>query len=239
MVDPGTEVVLAGEPNVGKSSLINAIAGRQVSIVTNEAGTTRDAVSAGVVMGGMAVTLVDTAGQGADAKRPSSEAARLAMELARRKVERAGLLVWVTDEPTDLPPTDLGDQVPMLWVVNKSDLLAPGERATQRNRVEREGGILLSALCGDGVERFTQRVAQLLDGVYGPPDGVPVSVRQEQAMSSVRAGMERADKALGDGMPELAAEDLKEALSAIGDLLGESIEVDVLDRIFQDFCIGK
>jgi tRNA modification GTPase len=142
MAQEETEVVVAGRPNVGKSSLVNAVAKRPVSIVTPEPGTTRDAVRAGIFLHGARVDLVDTAGQGAG--EPGSEAAREAERVAREKVERAGFLIWVTDrleELTQGPPIPAGDRTLPLLVLNKADLISREERAV----AERGGHLLVSA----------------------------------------------------------------------------------------------
>ena len=225
-----TEVVVAGRPNVGKSSLVNAVAKRPVSIVTPEPGTTRDAVHAGIFLHGARVDLVDTAGQGAG--EPESEAAREAERIAKEKVERAGFLIWVTDRPgeraEDLP-------VPSLFVVNKADLLKAKERAA----LEVDGRLLVSAKTGEGIEELCEVLGRRLCEAYGPADGIPLTSRQEEALGNTRAGAERAGAALLRRQPELAAIDLRDALAGVARLLGEDLEIDVLDRIFSEFCIGK
>jgi tRNA modification GTPase len=227
-----TEVVVAGRPNVGKSSLVNAMAKRPVSIVTPEPGTTRDAVRAGVCLHGMRVDLVDTAGQGASSS--SSEADREAERVAREKVERAGFLIWVTDRPDERPPPT-AEGPSSLFVVNKADRFSERERTG----VAQNGHLLVSAKTGEGIEKLCEVLGRRLIEEYGPADGIPLTSRQEEALRCIRDGAEGADAALSKGRPELAAVDLKDALAGVTDLLGDGVELDVLDRIFSDFCIGK
>ena len=229
----GAEVVVAGRPNVGKSSLVNAIAKRPVSIVTSEPGTTRDAVRAGILLNGLRVDLVDTAGQAAE--EPLGEADREAERVARGKVERAGFLVWVTDEPSENLPAGVGEKIPLLFVLNKADLLGDRERAG----VEQDGRLLVSAKTGEGIEDFCEVLSRRLQDEYGPADGIPLTTRQEEALKRIRSGAERADAALLNRQLELAAVDLQEAQKGVAELLGQDVEVDVLDRIFSEFCIGK
>jgi tRNA modification GTPase len=225
-----TEVVVAGRPNVGKSSLVNAVAKRPVSIVTPEPGTTRDAVRAGIYLHGARVDLVDTAGQGAG--EPESEAAREAERIAKEKVERAGFLIWVTDRPGERvkEPT-----APSLFVVNKADLLNEKERAA----IEGDGRLLVSAKTGEGIEELCEELGRRMSEEYGPADGIPLTSRQEEALGSIQTGAEKAASAILKHQPELAAVDLRDALAGVASLLGEDLEIDVLDRIFSEFCIGK
>jgi tRNA modification GTPase len=231
-----TEVVVAGRPNVGKSSLVNRVAKRPVSIVTPEPGTTRDAVRAGIFLHGARVDLVDTAGQGDF--EPMGEAAREAERIAREKVDRAGFLIWVTDRPGDLedrPPVHAENQPPSLFVVNKADLMS----ADERQAVKRSGRLLVSARTGEGIEEMCEVLGRRLCEAYGPADGIPLTSRQEEALGRIRLGAEQSSSALKKQQPELAAVDLRDALAGVASLLGEDLEIDVLDRIFSEFCIGK
>jgi tRNA modification GTPase len=228
---PDTEVVFAGRPNVGKSSLVNALAGRPISIVTEEPGTTRDAVRAEVFLGGMRVALVDTAGLGPEPSACGHRADIEAARVAREKMASAALIVWITDEPGEHPPEDLTGR-PLLRVVNKSDL-RPARGA------EGTSDLAVSALTGEGVEQMAAEVTRRMTERYGPVDGFPVTARQHDAIRRLTRGIEGADQALSDELPELAAIDLRDAIGALSGLLGEDVEADVLDRIFEEFCIGK
>jgi tRNA modification GTPase len=227
------EVVVAGRPNVGKSSLVNALAKRPVSIVTGEPGTTRDAVRAAVTLNGARVDLVDTAGRGY--VEATTQAAREAERVAREKVKRAGFVIWVTDKPTDDVPPDIECAPASLFVVNKADLM----EASQRAAAEGDGRLRVSAKTGQGIERLAEELGRRLIEEYGPADGIPLTSRQEDALHRIQKGAETAISALENLQPELGAEDLKDALGGVSDLLGEGVDVDVLDRIFSEFCIGK
>ncbi len=231
------EVVFCGRPNVGKSSLINRLAGRSVSIVSPEPGTTRDAVSAQVQLAGQRVSLVDTAGHRQNENLGPID--RQAGEVAQAKMEAAAVRVWVSEvkENVASPPPEA--VAAHLWVANKADLLADNRCEAVHREVEAKGGLLVSALSGDGLERMAQEIAKALCGQLGPVDGIPMSCRQQAALEKMAAAGQRAEKALGDEMYELAAEDVKDAIAAVGELKGREIETDVLDRIFGEFCIGK
>jgi len=226
------EVVVAGRPNVGKSSLVNAMAKRPVSIVTSEPGTTRDAVRAGISLHGVRVDLVDTAGQGSE--DIASEAAREAERVAKEKVERAGFIVWVSDRPKQRRLSS-DEGTPSLFVANKADLMDEEEQEA----LEQSGFLLVSAETGQGIDELCEVLGRRLQEEYGPADGIPLTSRQEEALHRIQKGADQANAALSNRQPELAALDLKDALSGVADLLGEGVETDVMDRIFSEFCIGK
>ncbi|HUU03206.1 MAG TPA: tRNA uridine-5-carboxymethylaminomethyl(34) synthesis GTPase MnmE [Myxococcota bacterium] len=232
----GAEVVFYGSPNVGKSSLVNALAGRKVSIVSNQAQTTRDAVTAEVTLHGVRVCLVDTAGltDGDDLGPVEKEAA----EMAREKIANAALPIRVTEVQKETP----GDnQRPArgLWVINKIDLLHQ-ENAEKVIRWQKEThGIPISVKTGQGIDVLEQVIGREIVKNIGPPDGVPANARQFCAIARIEKGIRRADEMISAERLELAAEDLKDALAGIDELTGDVIEADILDRIFANFCIGK
>ncbi|MBW1807981.1 MAG: tRNA uridine-5-carboxymethylaminomethyl(34) synthesis GTPase MnmE [Deltaproteobacteria bacterium] len=234
--DQGSQVVFYGKPNVGKSSLINAIAGRSVSIVTDEPGTTRDAVSAQVTLGGLSVCLVDTAGHQEDLalSQVDKEAARVAKE----KVENAAMLIWVTQMTAPEPPPDFSDLTPLV-VVNKSDLAVANVDSEKSVQIENEEGRLVSAKTGAGVAKLIELIQNRLTEKFGPADGLPISTRQKHSLDTIYRSVKLADQRICNKQLELAAEDIQMAIAGTNELLGVDLEVDVLDKIFSEFCIGK
>jgi tRNA modification GTPase len=234
--DRGSQVVFYGKPNVGKSSLINAIAGRSVSIVTDEPGTTRDAVSAQVTLGGLSVCLVDTAGhqEGVSISQADKEAARVAKE----KIDSAAMLIWVTQTSRPEPPPDLTSATPLV-VVNKSDLDMGAAEKEKSAQIEAEAGRLVSAKTGDGVAELIEVIHSRLTEKFGPADGLPISIRQKHLLDEIYKSVKLADQSICNQQLELAAEDIQTAIAGTNGLLGVNLEVDVLDKIFSNFCIGK
>ncbi len=237
-VGRGLEVVLAGRPNVGKSSLMNAMTGRTTSIVTSEAGTTRDVVRCAFNLDGHLLELLDTAGIEGD-EPLSGEADRAAARVAREQIGRADLLLWITDSVADLDPrTTPGSSEHTLRVLNKADLL--DEQAKERLSARSGPAVFLtSALTGAGVEGLLGAVRDELAQRLGPADGVPISVRQDQCLRELGRAVGQLGLSLEQGRLELAAIDLGDALRACAGLLGEDVEVDVLNSIFEHFCVGK
>lgn len=223
----GFTVVIAGPPNAGKSSLLNAIARRDVALVSPVPGTTRDAIEVRSDLGGLPVVFVDTAGL-----RQSRDAVELAgMARARRRMEQADLLLWLepadSTRRTEPPPTER----PVLVVATKADL-APG-RASGADLIP------VSALTGSGIPELLARVSGLLsEAAGGLGDPVVTRERQRLDLSDAVACLDRALDLAG-GPTELVAEDLRLALRALERLTGRVHVEEVLGRIFSSFCIGK
>jgi tRNA modification GTPase len=226
-VREGFEVVILGPPNVGKSSLINALARREVAIVTAEAGTTRDLVEARLDLGGFAVTLVDTAGL----RKTDSVVEREGIRRARERAAGAELVIWLSDDEAgdgaETPPPGA------LRVRTKADLLAEtggGGRA--------EGyDLTLSARTGEGLAELAERLRLAAGSSLGDGSAVMSRARHRQ---HVARSLEAIERALAPEQElELVAEELRLAGDEIGRLTGAVGVEEVLDVIFAEFCIGK
>jgi tRNA modification GTPase len=252
-------VVVAGRPNVGKSSIINILSSSEISLVSPQPGTTRDAVPAGVVLGGRSLVLVDTAGREPvpgdrvpEEIERSGPADTAAVQRAREQAERADLVLWVVSAELDARGHEAvareleaglgwiaGLGRPGLGVVNKADLLQAERARALGAELETTGGVLLSARTGLGSTALGDRLALSLERQHGPADGLPVSVRQAEALRLIEGALTRGIESLERGAAELLAEDLREALEGVGLLRGQGLEPDTLDRIFGTFCVGK
>jgi tRNA modification GTPase len=212
----GLVFAVTGRPNVGKSSLVNALAERDVAIVSASPGTTRDALEARVVLGGVPVTLVDTAGL----RDATDEIEAEGVRRARARAAAADLVIGVSEVGE---PVAQGD----VLVANKIDL----------GGVVSEGAVGVSALTGEGLATLRARLveaARSLTEGSGPP---PLTQARHRA-----ALQEAADRLAGAKvaeLPELRAEDLRLALRALGRITGSVGVEDILDTLFARFCIGK
>src|SRR5581483_904291 len=229
----GFRVVLAGPPNVGKSSLLNALARRDVAIVSEEAGTTRDIIEVHLDLDGLPIIVTDTAGLREAAGKVEQEGIRRTLGRARE----ADLVLWTVDATNlDAPaPADLDVRADrMLVVVNKFDLLD-----TKVLQPLPEGAVAVSALTGFGLDRLARRLAGFAQARIGSEEAPALTqARHRQQLERCRAALA---SFLGSPMEEfeLRAEDLRRAGLALGRITGAVDPEEVLGEIFGRFCIGK
>jgi tRNA modification GTPase len=246
----GALTVLAGRPNVGKSSLFNAVAGEERAIVTEVPGTTRDALEVVVQLGGFPFRMVDTAGL----RESDERVERIGIEVTRKYLERADLVLLCVgacegvraEEEAFLESLD--GRVPVVLVETKADLTdggrapnAPGVAATVEARVA--GKLRTSAWSGQGLDQLRQLLPELVySAVVSSSPGAPVLTRRRHA-SGLRVAREEVRafrEALGAGVPpEVASTHLRPAETALEELLGVISTEDVLDAVFREFCVGK
>jgi tRNA modification GTPase len=238
----GIHVLLAGKPNAGKSSLLNALTGSNVAIVSAIPGTTRDLVREHILIDGMAVHITDTAGL----RDSPDEIEREGIRRALKEAETTDLLLLVVDSSTDDDPdrilsehfSGLGTPLPpVCMVLNKCDLLniPPGLRTASPT-----ARVTVSALNGTGISELRSIISQLVG--FAPAEGGTFSARRRHldALSGARASLITArDNLLSKTGTELVAEDLRLAQLKLGEITGELTPDELLGRIFTSFCIGK
>jgi tRNA modification GTPase len=244
LVRDGAIVVIAGRPNVGKSSLFNALVGEVRAIVTEVPGTTRDAIEARVQLGKWPARLVDTAGL-----RSTDELVeRLGIEVSERYLANAHVIIVCDDDIDQLETTASVvrtlSHAPVVTVLTKCDNTgaAPGEESESAGRTN--GVVQVSAKERLGLSRLGQQVGELLERHCG---AVPVS-RPALTRARQRIAVERARNELGefitywqrDSLPaSIAAVHIRQAVAALDDLIGVVDVDEVLDRVFATFCVGK
>jgi tRNA modification GTPase len=220
----GFVVVIAGPPNAGKSTLLNALARREVAIVSPHAGTTRDAIEVRCDLGGLPVNFVDTAGL-RDALDPVEQEG---VARARLRAGAADLVLW-------LQPPEGGGPVPDL---RASDLLELGTKADLAPALP--GRLAVSAKTGSGIPDLLETVQRRAEAALtGGGDAVVTRERHRRALADVVEALQRAEAVWRSGQDELAAEDLRLALRALGRITGQVDVEDILGRVFAQFCIGK
>ena len=227
----GLVVAIAGPPNVGKSTLMNQLARREVAIVSPHAGTTRDIIEVQLDLDGYPVTVIDTAG----IRETDDPVEQEGVRRARARAAEADLILWLTDAegPGLLPQSD----APVWPVRNKIDLMGTAETLPGGKAGERTFAI--SAWRGDGVAELISALVGFAQDFFGATEGGLIArARQRDLLQQAAASLQRSIAAIGKG-EELAAEDLRSAAYALGRLLGRVDVEDILDVIFRDFCIGK
>ncbi len=214
----GVLVVIAGPPNAGKSSLLNALTGSERAIVTDVPGTTRDHVEVSLALAGVPIRLTDTAGL-----RDSSEPVeRIGIERARRLVEAADVVVWM-GEPSDEPP-----HARLIRVHARSDV--PGRGPAPRE------SIAVSARTGEGLTALADAILEQARTVLPVEGEVALNARQAECLAAARDALQNAARA-GDVV--IAAECLRQARAAFDRLTGRAAVDDLLDVLFGRFCLGK
>ncbi|MGI6336092.1 MAG: tRNA uridine-5-carboxymethylaminomethyl(34) synthesis GTPase MnmE [Eubacteriales bacterium] len=222
MLKNGAVCVLAGAPNVGKSSLLNALTGEERAIVTDIPGTTRDVVEACVTLSGIPVRLLDTAGL----RDTADIVERAGVERTRRAMENADLIIAVHDGESVMP--ELPEGVPVLRICGKSDL---GARMP--------GMLAVSAETGEGIPELKAAIAQALRLGDIASDGSTVTnPRQADVLRRAYASVVRAKSAL-TLTPDAAMSDIEDAAAILGELTGQTASEDILAAIFSRFCVGK
>ncbi len=227
----GAEVVLVGPVNAGKSSLMNALARRDVAIVSAEAGTTRDVIEVRLDVDGYPLTLVDTAGL----REAGGEVEREGIRRTRARAAGADLILALSEAGGVGDGLDLPAGVPVLRVGTKVDLVvSPDERERLRSSFQ----VLVSTRTGEGIDQLLARLATFGRESKGAGESVLITrARHRDALGVVREAL---STALDGDLPlELRAEELRHATDALGRLTGRVDVEDLLDVIFRDFCVGK
>lgn len=242
----GIKVVIAGQPNAGKSSLLNALAGAELAIVTPQAGTTRDKVTQLIQIDGVPLHVVDTAGL----RDAQDEVEKIGIERAWIEIENADAVLFLHDlsqqnainyiasdaRILDLIGTKVSKNVPIIHVWNKSDAVTSASASNAKL-----SGLILSAKTGDGLPALRQLLLQTV-GWQSAPDGVFMArERHVVALTKVGEQLQNAAQQIAAPQPalDLLAEDLRQAQRHLSDITGAFTPDDLLGEIFSRFCIGK
>jgi tRNA modification GTPase len=231
MLREGLHVVLAGAPNAGKSSLLNALVQRERAIVSGLPGTTRDTIEEPLFLHGICIRLTDTAGLRSD----PGEIEAISIRRTQEAMAEADLILHVIDSslPVDPCPAQLlPGHIPALVVLAKADL--PRAYLAQ--------GIPVSSVTGEGLDELKQAIADRceLNESAASHDLPAVNARHETLLCRCAHALGRAiDLARKDMPPELISADLRDALGTLNDIVGETTNEDILNKLFSAFCIGK
>ena len=238
----GVPCAIVGRPNAGKSSLLNALVGYERAIVTNIPGTTRDTVEERAELGGVTLRLIDTAGL----RRSDDPIEQLGVERSRKAMEEAELILLVADgaaewtrEDSELARTVADTGKPWVLVWSKADL-EKRAAAADMSGADAPPAVEVSAKTGQGLDRLAAAVGALFPRGQEEYGQLLTNARQAEAAGRALAAVIRAQEALESGVtPDAMLTDVEDALSALGELTGQSVREDITDRIFARFCVGK
>ena len=232
----GIHIVLIGQPNVGKSSLMNALAAEEVAIVTPIAGTTRDAIKSEIQINGVPLHLIDTAGL----RETDDEVEKIGIARTYRATETAHIALLLVDSTTGIGEAEksildhLPQEIDKIWVHNKIDVSRETAKIEMLNH---EAHVYLSAKTGDGLHLLKQHLLEKV-GYQQNAEGVFMArARHLVALNTVQVHLQNAANQIDSA--ELVAEELRLAQEALSSITGEFTPDDLLGEIFSKFCIGK
>ena len=242
----GIQTVIIGKPNAGKSSFLNELLGEEKAIVTDIAGTTRDALEENIRLGGISLHMIDTAG----IRKTEDTVEKIGVEKARKYAKEADLIVYIVDSSVDLDESDeeileiLKDKH-FIVLLNKSDL----DMAVTENQIKEKlkdfsdyEVIRISALQHEGIEEFEETVRRMFFGgkVSFNNEVIITSMRHKEALLEARESFCMVRRSIEDGMSEdFYSIDLMNAYAALGRIIGEEVGDDLVNEIFEKFCMGK
>ena len=234
----GVAAAIVGKPNVGKSSLLNALAGYDRCIVTDIPGTTRDTVEETVMLGHTRLRLIDTAG----IRETTDTVEAMGVERSRKAVEDADLVLFVCDGSQELSQ---GDQDIIAFCCERENAVALINKSDLGSRVQPSDLPFMNVICicartGEGLDQLSDLVEVLFDG-SAPCDGsILTNARQYDACRRAYEAMLQSLQGLMLGLtPDAVLTDVEEAMEAMGEVTGATIREDITNRIFERFCVGK
>jgi len=242
LMQEGALVAIVGKPNVGKSSLFNAIVGWDRAIVTPFPGTTRDALEENILVDGLLFRLVDTAGM----RKGYDPIESIGVQKAEEYFEEADLVIVVLDQSIPLEREDemLAERVknkPHFVVLNKSDLPSCLGKGDISRLYPEEEVIEISALQGEGIDKLLKRIGERIKGEMSPEDqAILITARQKEELKKALSFLTEAQSNLKNGISlDILGLDLEQALREMGRILGTQVDKELLDTIFSQFCLGK
>lgn len=238
----GIKTAIAGKPNVGKSSLLNTLAGEDRAIVTEIAGTTRDVIEEYINLNGIPILLTDTAG----IRETEDVVEKIGVERSRKSINEADLVIvmldgsgLLTDEDRDVLAATRNKQ--RIILINKTDLGRAKYIEAVKAKASGSPVIEISALTGHGLAELTDEIKKIyhMGGINGA-SAVITNMRHKNSLIEAGNALKRAAVSIESGMPsDIASIDINEAISFLGEITGETVSDDIVQEIFHNFCVGK
>lgn len=233
----GVLTAIIGKPNVGKSSLLNALLKEDRAIVTEIPGTTRDTIEEYVTIKGISLRLIDTAG----IRKTEDIVENIGVEKSKKVLENAELVLLIIDGNVGITEEDkkLYEEIkekPHIILINKIDLNCKGIQLEDSNIIK------ISTKTGEGLEKLENKIEEMynIKSLDAENEIIITNIRHKDLITKAVDGLEKAIKSIESGIPiDMISIDIKEAIKTLGEMLGESISEDVLNKIFEKFCVGK
>lgn len=239
-IKEGIDTVIAGRPNVGKSTLMNLLTGSDKSIVTEIPGTTRDIIEETVVLGNVILRLSDTAGL----RDTDNTVEKIGVEKAKKRLQNCGLVLAVFDSSQPLNDDDRElietvKDIPCVAIINKSDL----DKSIDTDYIESKikNTVYISASSGKGLRELVSIIEKIAGtSSFNPSQGILSNERQRDAAFQALSAVKDAKNALNMGMTfDAVTVSLEEAISSLLELTGERASDEIVDKVFHNFCVGK
>ena len=249
----GLKVAIVGRPNVGKSSLLNAWSQSDRAIVTDLPGTTRDVVESQLVVGGIPVQVLDTAG----IRETTDQVEKIGVERSRRTANAADLVLLTIDASAGWTEGDreIYEQVqhrPLILVINKIDLVEESERKSLQSQIQvaleahqscdPKSKVVTAASQNQGIDGLETAILEIVNAgkVQAADMDLAINQRQAAALTQAKISLEQVQATIAQQLPlDFWTIDLRGAIQSLGEITGEEVTESVLDRIFSKFCIGK
>ena len=242
IIRDGINIVLLGQPNAGKSTFLNALAGREEAIVSAEAGTTRDIISTSLDIQGYAVHIKDTAGLRPSQSAPKSTIEQEGVRRATKAAQQADIVVALIEANTPNPKTALNELLKQAEITKKPPIIMPviSKADLQKNQTTPKNWTKISAKTNTGLEQWQQKLSEIMETIIETNESALISrQRHQNLLKECQTRLTQAQKINLNKNPELTAEELRTAAAALGRISGRIDVEDVLDTIFRSFCIGK
>ena len=234
----GVPVAIIGAPNVGKSTLLNALVGEERAIVSNIQGTTRDLIEETIQIGGITFRFIDTAG----IRSTQSKLERMGIERSIQAAERAKIILLLTESNQPFPDIDFRDDQIVMQVINKCDMTLPSSSYLYHRQPDSRL-FHISAANGDGLDLLRNALVKEVSLPTNLDDthAIVTNIRHYNALKQALKALRRSKKAFTNQIPtDLVAEDLRQCLHHLGEITGSEVtSEDVLHNIFAHFCVGK
>jgi tRNA modification GTPase len=244
LINEGINTCILGLPNAGKSSLLNALLEEDRAIVTDIAGTTRDVLKETVTFSDVVLNIIDTAG----IRDTEDIIEKIGVDKAKKEAENADLILYVVDLKEGLSEKDceilkeIKDKK-IIIVYNKSDLSSGSDNTVDKiAKVDSAGSVMISSLTGEGIDELKNMIKSLFysGSIINEEDVIITNERHRELLISAKESVDNVISGIEAGVSEdFLTIDMMDAYEALGRIIGESVEDDLADRIFKDFCMGK